>query len=60
MIINNCFHISAQRAVDVKALIITAVLALILILTKYVFKKKMSPILLILISAAMGIGVYSL
>lgn len=60
MVVNNCFHISAERTVDVKALIITAVLALILVLTKYVFKKKMSPILLILISAAMGIGVYGL
>lgn len=60
MIINNCFHISAERIFDIKALIITAVLALILIVIKYVFKKKLSPILLILISAAMGIVVYML
>ncbi len=60
MIINNCFHISAETVPDVKALITAAVLVLILLLTKYVFKKKMSPILLILISAVIGIGVYSL
>ena len=59
MIINNCVKLPPAFAFDYKALIITIVLAAVLIISKYVFKKKPSPILLILISAAIGIGIYS-
>ena len=47
-------------SLDVKSLILAAVIALILFGTKPVFKKKMSPILLIGISAVLGAVVYSL
>lgn len=43
---------------DLKALIIAAVLFVMLILYKLIFKKKLSPILIIIISAVLGIAIY--
>ena len=60
MLINNCFSIPEKINVDIKAVIIAAVLGIIIIISKYAFKKKISPILLILISAVMGIGIYGI
>ena len=47
-------------AVDIKGLIIFAILVAIAIVSKLVFKKKVSPILMILISAGLGIAMYSI
>ena len=43
---------------DIRAVIITAILVLAMLISKYVFKKKLTPILLIAFSAVLGIVVY--
>lgn len=55
MIANNCFAFEQGFEFDIKAIIITAVLALLYFGSRYILKKKMSPILLIVISAVIGI-----
>lgn len=45
---------------DYKALIIFVILAAVMFITKKVFKKQIPPILLILISAILGMGIYSI
>ena len=55
MVISNCL-----RATDLTALIITAILAVILFGSKYLLKKKLSPITLILIAAFLGIVFYGI
>ena len=55
MVVSNCF-----RAADSTALIITAILAVILFGSKYLLKKKLSPITLILIAAFLGIVFYGI
>lgn len=45
-------------SLDVRALIITSLLFAVLLLSKYAVKKKLSPILLIVISAILGVIVY--
>lgn len=47
-------------AVDIKGIVIFAVLIATAIASKLIFKKKASPILMILISAGVGIIVYSI
>jgi len=46
-------------AVDIKGVIIFAILIIIAVVTKLAFKKKPSPILMILISAGLGMLIYS-
>lgn len=53
-------NILPSGAPDVKALGLTALLAVILFGSKYLLKKKLSPITLILISAVLGIAVYGI
>ena len=55
MVISNCF-----RVADWKAPVITAILAVILFGSKYLLKKKLSPIALILIAAFLGIVFYGI
>lgn len=56
-----CFvPIPKSASETVKTAVLTAVLAVILFGSKYVLKKKISPILLIVISAALGAGVYGI
>ena len=57
MILHNCLP---NAAPDWKALGLTAVLAVILFGSKWRFKKKISPITLICISAVLGIIVYGI
>lgn len=57
MTIGNCFP-AALTAPDFKALILTAVLALVYFGSRRVLKKGLSPIMLILLSAFLGIAVY--
>ena len=52
--------IGGEISFEIKDVIIFAVLMLILFLSRLVLKKKPSPILMILISAGLGILVYSL
>lgn len=53
-------NVLPSGAPDVKALGLTALLAVILFGSKYLLKKKLSPITLILISAVLGIAVYGI
>ncbi len=53
-------NVLPSGAPDVKALGLTALLAVILFGSKYILKKKLSPITLILISAVLGIAVYGI
>ena len=58
MVLGNCFGAIAELSLNVQSVIITAVLAAAMIGYKHIAKKKLSPILLIVLSAAVGIAVY--
>ena len=60
MVITHCLSLTAGFMVDWKALLLTVVLAAVLYLSKPLFKKKVSPIILIIISAVLGIGLYAI
>lgn len=60
MVITHCLSLTAGFMVDWKALLLTVVLAVVLYLSKPLFKKKVSPVMLILISAVLGIGLYAI
>lgn len=53
-------NIEEAISVDVKGIIIFAILIAIALVSKLVFKKKTSPILMILISAGLGMVMYSM
>ena len=59
MILKNCLPIEAGSAFDGRDLAMTAVLAAIMFGAKPLVKKKVSPILLIVIAAVLGAVVYS-
>ena len=50
--------IGDSLAIDVKGIIILVVLIATSVLSKPIFKKKVSPIMMILLSAALGILLY--
>ena len=58
MVFGNCFGAVAELRFHVQSVIITAVLAAAMIRYRHIAKKKLSPILLIVLSAAVGIVVY--
>jgi len=58
MILRNCFGTVSAIAPDLRAIITTALLAAAMLLWKFIFKKKLSPIMLIAISAVLGIVIY--
>ena len=58
MIGDNILTTSAETLLNVRALIMTVLLLAITYGSKPIFKKKPSPIMLIAISAALGIVVY--
>lgn len=60
MVITHCLSLTAGFMVDWKALLLTVVLAAVLYLSKPLFKKKVSPVILIIISAVLGIGLYAI
>lgn len=60
MVIGNCFQKNAGMAVDGRAVAVTAILAIVLAGYKKMMKKKLSPILLITVSAVVGIFVYGI
>ena len=58
MVFGNCFGSIAGLRINGQSVIITAVLAAAMIGYRHIAKKKLSPILLIVLSAAAGIAVY--
>jgi len=56
MVLKNCFP--AGKGIDVRAAVITAVLLVGMAAYKRMAKKKLSPIMLIVISAVLGVFVY--
>lgn len=60
MVLSNCFGTLTALAVNWKAIAIAVVLVAIMILWKKLKKKKMSPILLIVLSALLGMVVYGI
>lgn len=59
IIISNCILNTAGTPISIRAIIVMVVLMAASLLSKYVFKKKMSPILLIAVAAITGIIVYA-
>ena len=60
MVLHNCITYESKANVSVKALVVTAVLLGIKYGYQYFKKKKMSPIVLIVISAVIGIVIYGI
>ena len=60
MILGNCFGSISSFHVNFRAIVITAILVASMYAYRHIAKKKLSPILLIVISAAAGIVVYGL
>lgn len=58
MIGKNLLSVSEAALVDTRAVVITALLFTALLLSKVILKKKLSPILLIVISAVLGVIIY--
>ncbi len=59
ILISNCILDAAGTPISIRAVIVMAVLMVASLLSKYIFKKKMSPILLIAVAALAGIIVYA-
>lgn len=60
MILGNCFGTITARKVNIQAIIITVLLVASMFVCKHFAKKKLSPILLIVISAAAGMLVFGI
>lgn len=60
MIISNCLSFHAGSVTDLRGLVITAVLAVIMLGAKPLLKRKITPIMLIMVSACLGIVTYGL
>ncbi len=60
MVLSNCFGTISAIKVNVQAIILTAILVASMFGYKHFAKKKLSPILLIIISAAAGMVIYGI
>lgn len=60
MITNNCISSTTEFRFDIQATIITIALAAIMWGTRPILKKKISPIMLIVVSAGLGIIAYTI
>ena len=60
MVLGNCFGTISAIQVNMQAIIITALLVASMFCYKHFAKKKLSPILLIVISAVAGMVVYGI
>ena len=58
MMLSNCFGLGSSLAINLRAIIITVLLAAAMFAYKHFKKKKLSPIALIIISACLGIIIY--
>lgn len=59
MIAKNCLIMGRSINLDILSLVITLVMAIIMVVHKCIFKKKISPIMLIASSAVVGMIVYA-
>ncbi len=60
MVFGNCFGAVSGVRLNVQSIIITAFLAAVMFTFKHIAKKKLSPVMLIVLSAAAGIVVYGI
>lgn len=60
MVISNCLGTISAIKTDIQAMIITALLVASMVGYKYVTKKKLSPVMLIILSAMFGIAAYGI
>ena len=60
MVLTNCLGAFSAIKVNVQSVIVTAILALVMLAYKHIANKKLSPILLIVISAVAGAVVYGI
>ena len=60
MVSGNCFGVISAIKVNVQAIIITALLVASMVGYKHIAKKKLSPVMLIILSAMLGIVVYGI
>ena len=60
MVLGNCFDTVSTLKVNLQAIIITVLLVASMFSYKHFSKKKLSPTLLIVISAVMGIVIYGI
>lgn len=58
MTLNYCISISEGVFIDCKAIIVISILTAVILISRFIFKKKFSPILLIGIAALLGIVIY--
>ena len=58
MIINNAFEISDGIAFEPRAVVLSIILMAVMLVSKKILKRKISPILLIAVSAGCGIIIY--
>lgn len=58
MMLANCFPMNDQRNLDIRALLVTALLLGSMPVYRKIVKKKLSPILLIVLSAVFGVIIY--
>lgn len=58
MVLNHCFPLSGGTFIDLPAAAITAILCIVMALHRKLRRKKLSPILLIVISALLGMLIY--
>lgn len=58
MFFNNCFGETSKPSLNLQAITIAVVLILSMLLYKRLVKKKLSPIILIVLSAVLGIVIY--
>ena len=60
LIVQNCLSGSNGMNIDIISLVITLALAIIMIVYKHISKKKLPPIMLIILSAIIGMTVYAI
>ena len=60
MVISNCCSMGSEVIINVRAVMITALLLVVSMIYKYFKKKKIAPIMLIVISAIAGVVVYGI
>ncbi len=60
MTVNHVFSLTGKPSVNVQAAAITGILCAVMISVKRIRKKKMSPVMLIVLSAFLGMAVYGI
>jgi len=60
MVISSCFDVITDSKMDLKAIVIVGILLIAMLGYKYLVKKRLSPIMLIVLSAMAGIMVYGI